>query len=125
MDMQQAQALEDAAWSSAYGIATAQQTALLDADPQGWKITLERLADRAEDLLKKQEPPSADGDDEADGDGARASLEEIRALLRAALADIDVDASPKPRTVAEVPQPPVRHEPEAETQPEAEAPTET
>src|SRR6266568_2751868 len=83
MDMQQTQALEDAAWSSAYGIATAQQTALLDADPEGWKVTLERMADRADDLLNERER-SSDGD----GDGARAGLEDIRARLRAALAEV-------------------------------------
>ncbi|MBV8560543.1 MAG: hypothetical protein JO050_07205, partial [Acidimicrobiia bacterium] len=43
--MQDVQELEDAAWSSAYGIATPQQTALLDADPAAWRVALERLVE--------------------------------------------------------------------------------
>ena len=41
--MEEGRELEDAAWSSAYGVATSQQAALLDADPIGWRVSLERL----------------------------------------------------------------------------------
>jgi hypothetical protein len=44
-------ALEDAAWAAAEGTATAEQLALLEADPSGWRRTLERLLDDVEDRL--------------------------------------------------------------------------
>ena len=44
-------ALESAAWAAAEGFATAEQRALLDADPDGWRRTLERLLDDTEDQL--------------------------------------------------------------------------
>src|SRR5947208_7793187 len=59
--MQDVQELEDAAWSSAYGIATPQQTALLDADPAAWRVTLERLVDRTDDLLNERASTDGNG----------------------------------------------------------------
>jgi superfamily II DNA or RNA helicase len=44
-------ALEDAAWAAAEGAATAAQLAQLEADPRGWRLTLERLLDDVEDQL--------------------------------------------------------------------------
>jgi hypothetical protein len=44
-------ALEDAAWAAAEGTATGEQLALLEADPSGWRRTLERLLDDVEDQL--------------------------------------------------------------------------
>jgi superfamily II DNA or RNA helicase len=46
-------ALEDAAWAAAEGTATAEQLALLEADPSGWRRTLERLLDDTEDQLEE------------------------------------------------------------------------
>jgi superfamily II DNA or RNA helicase len=43
--------LESAAWAAAEGTATAAQLAQLEADPVGWRRTLERLLDDAEDQL--------------------------------------------------------------------------
>src|SRR6266542_3109605 len=100
MDMQDAQELEDAAWSSAYGIATQQQNALLDADPARWRATLERLVGRADDLLLERETSPHDGEDSGDGRGG-SQLAEVRARLSAALDDIDTTAQPRP-----VPTPP-------------------
>jgi hypothetical protein len=88
--MQDVQELEDAAWSSAYGIATPQQTALLDADPAAWRVTLERLVDRTDNLLN-------DGNGDGNGNGAQTQLAEVRERLQAALEDIDT--SPRPRPV--------------------------
>src|SRR6478735_5794226 len=45
-------ALEAAAWAAAEGIATADQRALLEADPVAWRLTLERLMDETEDALE-------------------------------------------------------------------------
>src|SRR5947208_511438 len=108
MDMQDAQELEDAAWSSAYGIATQQQNALLDADPARWRVTLERLVARADDLLREQETSSHDGEDGGDGRGG-SQLAEVRARLSAALDDIDTTPRPRP-----VPAPPVEQAPPAD-----------
>jgi len=44
-------ALEAAAWAAAEGIATADQRALLEADPTAWRLILERLMDETEDNL--------------------------------------------------------------------------
>jgi len=44
-------ALEDAAWAAAEGTATAAQLAQLEADPRGWRQTLERMLDDVEDQL--------------------------------------------------------------------------
>ncbi len=44
-------ALESAAWAVAEGHATSDQLALLEADPQAWLVTLERLLDETEDRL--------------------------------------------------------------------------
>ena len=44
-------ALEAAAWAAAEGIATADQRALLEADPVAWRLILERLLDETEDNL--------------------------------------------------------------------------
>jgi superfamily II DNA or RNA helicase len=44
-------ALESAAWAAAEGTATATQLAQLEADPKGWRLTLERLIDDVEDQL--------------------------------------------------------------------------
>jgi hypothetical protein len=44
-------ALEDAAWAAAEGTATQDQLARLEADPKGWRRTLERLLDDVEDQL--------------------------------------------------------------------------
>jgi superfamily II DNA or RNA helicase len=44
-------ALEDAAWAAAEGTATTTQLAQLEADPRGWRQTLERLLDDVEDQL--------------------------------------------------------------------------
>ena len=44
-------ALESAAWAAAEGIATADQRALLEADPVAWRLILERLMDETEDNL--------------------------------------------------------------------------
>jgi len=87
--MQDVQELEDAAWSSAYGIATPQQTALLDADPAAWRVTLERLVDRTDNLLTER--PS-----DGNGDSTRAMLTDVRDRLRAALEDIDTSPRPRP-----------------------------
>ncbi|HJR26096.1 MAG TPA: hypothetical protein VJ804_11515, partial [Acidimicrobiales bacterium] len=43
--------LETAAWAAAEGTATAAQLAQLEADPVGWRRTLERLLDDVEDQL--------------------------------------------------------------------------
>jgi len=45
------QALESAAWSAAYSSASPDELALLEADPDGWLRTLERLLDDTEDHL--------------------------------------------------------------------------
>jgi hypothetical protein len=45
------QALEDAAWSAAYGIADAQQVALLESDRGSWQRSLERILDETEERL--------------------------------------------------------------------------
>src|SRR5437763_1196967 len=94
--MQDVQELEDAAWSSAYGIATPQQAAILDADPAAWRVTLERLVDRTDGLLNER---TGDGD----GNGAHAQLADIRERLHAALDDIDT--SPRPRPAPETVEP--------------------
>jgi hypothetical protein len=44
-------ATEAAAWAAAEGIATAEQRALLEADPAAWRLMLERLMDETEDHL--------------------------------------------------------------------------
>jgi hypothetical protein len=44
-------ALEDAAWAAAEGTATTAQLAQLEADPRGWRLTLERMLDDVEDQL--------------------------------------------------------------------------
>ena len=44
-------ALETAVWAAAEGTATADQLALLEADPRAWRLTLERLLDETEDDL--------------------------------------------------------------------------
>ena len=51
--MEESRALEEAAWSSAYGVATSQQGALLDADPVGWRTSLERLVAGVEEHLSE------------------------------------------------------------------------
>src|SRR4051812_46404554 len=43
--------LEAATWAAAEGIATADQLALLQADPRAWRLMLERLLDETEDSL--------------------------------------------------------------------------
>ncbi|MDP1820258.1 MAG: SNF2-related protein [Acidimicrobiales bacterium] len=48
---QATRALEDAAWAAAEGTATTDQLAQLEADPRGWRLTLERLLDETEDQL--------------------------------------------------------------------------
>ncbi|MBV9042122.1 MAG: DEAD/DEAH box helicase [Acidimicrobiia bacterium] len=88
--MQDVQELEDAAWSSAYGIATPQQSALLDADPAAWRVTLERLAEQADGILKERVP------DAGNGNGTVAMLEEVRDRLRAAIDNIDMSPRPRP-----------------------------
>jgi hypothetical protein len=45
-------ALESAAWAAAEGTATPAQLAQLEADPVGWRRTLERLLDDVEDQLE-------------------------------------------------------------------------
>jgi hypothetical protein len=45
------QALESAAWSAAFSSASPDEVALLEADPAGWRRTLERLLDDTEDHL--------------------------------------------------------------------------
>ena len=94
-DMQDVQELEDAAWSSAYGIATPQQTALLDADPSAWRGTLARLVDRTVDLLQER-ASTPDGDGDANGEGTVAMLTDVRDRLRAALEGIDTSPRPRP-----------------------------
>jgi superfamily II DNA or RNA helicase len=44
-------ALEAAAWAAAEGIASAEQRAMLEADPVAWRLMLERLLDETEDNL--------------------------------------------------------------------------
>src|SRR5437868_11504699 len=56
--MEESEALEDAAWSSAYGIATPQQAALLDADPRGRRVSLERLIAGIDELLSEDQSDS-------------------------------------------------------------------
>ena len=93
-DMQDVQELEDAAWSSAYGIATPQQVALLDADPSAWRVTLEQLVDRTDDLLQQR---ASTPDENENGNGtAVALLTDVRDRLRAALKDIDTSPRPPP-----------------------------
>ena len=94
-DMQDVQELEDAAWSSAYGIATPQQTALLDADPSAWRGTLARLVDRTVDLLQER-ASTPDGDGDPNGEGTVAMLTDVRDRLRAALEGIDTSPRPRP-----------------------------
>jgi hypothetical protein len=111
--MQDVQEIEDAAWSSAYGIATPQQTALLDADPEAWRVTLQRLVDRTDDLLEARPAPADDGeaDSNGNGDATAALLTGVRDRLRAALDDIDTSPrrprlAPEPAT-EEAEEPPV------------------
>jgi len=55
--------LESAAWAAAEGNATADQLALLEADPRAWRRTLERLLDETEDTLdavRRLERPERD-----------------------------------------------------------------
>src|SRR5205823_11995283 len=92
---------EDAAWSSAYGIATPQQAALLDADPGAWRVTLERLVDRTDDLLHER----GAAEDNGDGDGTRAQLAEVRDRLRAALEGMDTSPRPHPAPEARAAEP--------------------
>jgi hypothetical protein len=97
--MQDVQELEDAAWSSAYGIATPQQTALLDADPAAWRVILERLVDRTDALLNERTAAAEDSvaeHGEANGNGTQAMLTEVREHLQAALEDIDMSPRPPP-----------------------------
>ncbi|MBV9411836.1 MAG: hypothetical protein JO148_09580, partial [Acidimicrobiia bacterium] len=110
--MQDVQELEDAAWSSAYGIATPQQTAILDADPAAWRVTLERLVDRTDGLLSERtdlEEADGHGDNgengDSNGNGARAQLTEIRDRLQAALEGIDMSPRPRPAPVPQEAQP--------------------
>jgi len=49
------QALEAATWAAVEGEASASQLALLEADPVGWKVALERLIDATEDGLDEAE----------------------------------------------------------------------
>src|SRR3954465_2746703 len=49
--MQQIEALEDAAWSYAFGIASTDQAVILDGDRPGWRASLERLLARVDDVL--------------------------------------------------------------------------
>ena len=79
--MQNTEALEDAAWSSAYGIATATQAALLDAEPEGWRTALERLVEGVDERL------SHGPDDEV-----ASALQAVRSTLAA-----DFDRIGKPR----------------------------
>ena len=48
-------ALEDATWAAVEGEASDSQLALLEADPVGWKLALERLIDATEDGLDEAE----------------------------------------------------------------------
>ncbi|MBX3286905.1 MAG: hypothetical protein KF703_16270, partial [Actinobacteria bacterium] len=50
--MSHAQMLESAAWAAADGTATAEQLALLEADPRSWRWALEDLLEEAEDNLE-------------------------------------------------------------------------
>jgi hypothetical protein len=49
--MEHARSLEPDVWAAAEGLATSEQLARLEADPAGWRSTLERLMDEAEDNL--------------------------------------------------------------------------
>src|SRR4051794_25873618 len=108
--MHDVQEIEDAAWSSAYGIATPQQTALLDADPEAWRVTLQRLVDRTDDLLEARPTPADDGDANGNGDATAAMLTGVRDQLRAALDDIDTS----PRPPRRAPEPATEEEDAAE-----------
>ncbi|MEO6317761.1 MAG: DEAD/DEAH box helicase [Acidimicrobiales bacterium] len=74
-------ALEAAAWAAAEGIATADQRALLEADPAAWRLILERLMDETEDSLDSvsgiEGPERAQvvGDFEADLDRLEAAYD--------------------------------------------------
>ena len=74
-------ALEAAAWAAAEGIATAEQRALLEADPVAWRLILERLMDETEDNLDSvssiEGPERAQvvGDVEADLDRLEAAYD--------------------------------------------------
>jgi len=94
--MQDVQELEDAAWSWAYGIATPQQTAILDADPAAWRVTLERLVNQTDDLLsERQSNAETGGNGEGNGNGTVAVLSAVRDRLRAAIDDIGT--APRPQ----------------------------
>jgi hypothetical protein len=54
--MEESHALQDAAWSAACGIATAEQAALLEADPAGWRLSLERLIGEIDGRLGDGDP---------------------------------------------------------------------
>ncbi len=74
-------ALEAAAWAAAEGIASADQRALLEADPAAWRLILERLMDETEDNLDSvsgiEGPERAQvvGDFEADLDRLEAAYD--------------------------------------------------
>src|SRR5437879_12665300 len=75
--MEESEAIEDAAWSSAYGIATSQQAALLEADPTAWRESLERLVTGIDKQL---------GEGQSDGDTISVdALTAVRTHLQGAL----------------------------------------
>ena len=81
-------ALEAAAWAAAEGIATAEQRAVLEADPVAWRLMLERLMDETEDNLDSvssiEGPERAQvvGDIEADLDRLEAAYDLLHRLHR-------------------------------------------
>ena len=74
------QALEGAAWSAAYGIAGADEVALLQADPSAWRRALERLVQETEghlDAVRQRSGPEREQ--------VVADLEGVRDQLQGAL----------------------------------------
>jgi hypothetical protein len=74
-------ALEAAAWAAAEGIASADQRAMLEADPVAWRLMLEQLMDQTEDnldavsTLEGPERAQVVGDIEADLERLEAAYE--------------------------------------------------
>src|SRR5688500_17363826 len=75
--------LESAVWAAAEGLATADQLALLEADPRAWRRTLEQLLDDTEDHLEAVRHLEGPERDQvvADFEGELARLEAAYDLL--------------------------------------------
>ncbi|HWW54054.1 MAG TPA: hypothetical protein VNY84_09800, partial [Acidimicrobiales bacterium] len=93
-----AQALESAAWSAAYGIATSAELALLEADQRAWRRSLELLLRETEghlDTVRELEGPEREQ--------VVADLEGVRAQLEAAYERLIGPSGPSAPVAAAVP----------------------